>query len=480
MNTLFKKLALIAVPLSLLSCDKKFEEMNRSVDLVTSPTLEYMIPTIQLNLIEKSYYTHYTMLGILSQQIQGANMDSYKSQGTTMAHLFDDIYPKTIKNVVDVIEKTKGDPELVNFRAMASIMRAYEISRMTDAYGDVPYSEAGLGYEGGKLYPKYDSQQDIYNGIIAEIKAAIKAFDPAKKPVPAKSDLIYKGNYEKWKKLGNSLLLRYGMRMVHADPAKAKETVLAAIAGGVMQQNDESFVVYYLPDTYYATTANGNAAANKYDYKLTNVFVDLLKNTNDPRLSVYAMLPDGTTIPEMQKGFKLFESDNTSKKIVSTPNTTTYARFDAPYVHMSYAETEFMMAEAMLRGWTTGDAAAHFQKGLRANLELQSIYGDKGRISPAAIDAYIASAPFDTNNVAEALKTLHTQMWIMFYYNWNEAFAHWRRTGVPSFSPTVDKNLNRRLIYPQSEWNTNTGNLKEAIARQGDDNVMTRIWWDKK
>lgn len=481
MNNFFKKLVLITLPLVVLSCDKKFEEMNKSVDLVTSPTLEYMIPTIQLNLLERSYYTHYTMLGILSQQIQGSNIDSYKSQGTTMAHLFDDIYPKTIKNVVDVIEKTKSDPELVNFWAMASIMRAYEVSRMTDAYGDVPYSEAGLGYEGGKLYPKYDSQQDIYNGMIGEIKAAINAFDPSKKQVPAKSDLIYKGNYEKWKKLGNSLLLRYGMRMVNVDPVKAKETIVTAIANGVMQQNDESFIVYYLPDTYYATTANGNAAANKYDYKLTDAFVDLLKSNNDPRLSVYAMLPDGNTAPDVQKGFRLFESDNTSKKIVSTPNTDTYARFDAPYVHMSYAETEFLVTEAILRGWVAGDALTHFQKGLRANLELQSIYGDKGRISSGAIDNYIASIPFETNNdKAAALKTLHTQMWVMFYYNWNEAFAHWRRTGVPSFSQTVDQKLNRRLIYPQSEWNTNTDNVKEAVARQGDDNVMTRIWWDKK
>src|SRR5690349_13717639 len=89
------------------ACNKDFEQMNKSADLVTAPTMEYMIPTIQLNLFERAYYTHYTMLGILSQQIQGSNMDSYKSQGTTMSHLFDDIYPKTIKNAVDVIEKTK-------------------------------------------------------------------------------------------------------------------------------------------------------------------------------------------------------------------------------------------------------------------------------------------------------------------------------------------------------------------------------------
>jgi len=471
---------LIAATMSivLVSCDKKFGEMNKSVDLVTSPTLDYMIPTIQLNLFERSYYTHYTMIGRLAKHIQGSNIDSYKSQQTTMSHLFDDIYPKTIKNVVDVIEKTKNEPELVNYWAMASIMRAYEISRMTDAYGDVPYSEAGLGYEAQVFYPKYDSQKDIYYGIIDEITNAIGAFDASKKQVPAASDIIYGGDYEKWKRLGNSLILRYGMRMVNVDPEKARAVVTQAIQNGVMTDNGDSFIVYYLPDTYYATTANGNAAANKYDYKLTDVFVDLLKSRNDPRLSVYAMLPDGNSSPDVQRGLILFASDNTADAIVSTPNTKTYADFHSPYVHMSYAETQFLIAEAMLRNWIPGDATSYFQAGIRANMQLQSIYGAGGSISEAAIAEYIANVNFDPTNFDSAFEELHTQAWIMFYYNWNEAFANWRRTGIP-FHGDVDSKINRRLIYPQSEWNTNGANLREAVDRQGEDNVMTRTWWDK-
>lgn len=476
----YKKLTLIvfAMLFTLIACDKKFEEMNKSVDLVTAPTLDYMIPTIQLNLFEKSYYTHYTMIGILSKQIQGSNIDSYKSQSTTMSHLFDDIYPKTIKNVVDVLEKTKNEPDLVNYWAMASIMKAYEISRMTDAYGDVPYSEAGLGYEAQVFYPKYDSQKDIYYGIIDDITKAIAAFDKSKNQIPSSSDLIYGGDYDKWKRLGNSLILRYGMRMVNADPEKARTVVTKAIQDGVMKDNDDSFIVYYLPDTYYATTANGNAAANKYDYKLTDVFVDLLKSRNDPRLSVYAMLPNGNTSPDVQRGFTLFQSDKTDKKTVSTPNTKTYADFHTPYVHMSYAETQFLIAEAILRNWIQGDATLFFHNGVRANMELQAIYGEEGKISEQAISEYIAKLHLDLSNFDSAFEELHTQTWIMFYYNWNEAFANWRRTGIP-FHGDIDSKINRRLIYPQSEWNTNGEHLREALTRQGEDNVMTRIWWDK-
>lgn len=470
----------ISSALVLSSCDKDFEQMNKSEDLVTSPTLDYMIPKIQLNLFERSYYTHYTMLAILSQQMHGSNVDSYKSQSTTMSHLFDDIYANALKNVVDVIEKTKNEPELVNYWAVASILRAYEISRMSDAYGDVPYLEAGLGYEQQVFYPKYNTQKEIYHGICEEIEKAIKSFNTSLKMIPKESDVIYGGNIDKWKRLGYSLLLRYGMRMSNVEPEKAKELVLKAINGGVMNSNDDSFVVYYLPDTYYSTTANGNAAANKYDYKNTDVFINLLKETNDPRLPVYVMLPDENTDPKKQSGFQLFSSDKTNKKIVSTPNINTYARFDAPYVHMSYAETRFLIAEAILKGWTIGDSEAYFKSGIRANMEQQKIYGSKAVISEGDIENYLSSTTFNKTDYNAAFKAIHTQLWILFYFNWNEAFANWRRTGIPNFNDDINKKINRRLIYPQSEWNTNGENVREAVARQGGDDVMTRVWWDVK
>ena len=156
----------VLLALTLFSCDKGFEEMNKSEDLVTEPTLDYMIPTIQLTLFERSYYTHYTMIARLTQQMHMSNVESGRSRSTTMCYLFEYQYSNVIKNVVDVIEKTKNDPNLVNYHSMASIMYAYEISRLTDAYGDVPYSEAGLGYTHQIYYPKYEPQQEIYQVLL--------------------------------------------------------------------------------------------------------------------------------------------------------------------------------------------------------------------------------------------------------------------------------------------------------------------------
>lgn len=482
MKNIISKITSIAFAgLTVLSCnDSRFEELNTNKDLVTSPTLEYMIPTVELQLLERSYYTHYTALGRLSQQIHTSSTDNYKAPSTETAHLFDNLYPNAIKNATDIIIRTEGKADLVNFWSTAVILKAYAISRITDAYGDVPYSEAGLGYEQQIYSPKYDKQEDIYTKMCDDIAAAISKFDTSKKLIPAASDVIYKGDVQKWKRLGNSLILRYAMRMSNVNPAKAQTLVKTASQNGLMMNNSDSFIVYYLPNTYYAATANGNGAAIKYDYKLTDAFVNTMKNTNDPRLSVYAMLPNGDTTPAKQKGYTLFKSDNTDKKTVSTTNHKTYGRYDSPYVHMSYAETRFLLAEAALRGWITGDAEKYFREGVRANLQLQSIYGPNGVIAPDTIETYTANIPFNAANFNEAFKAIHTQMWIMFYYNWNEAFANWRRTNVPNFGDEINNNIARRLIYPQSEWNTNTDNVREAIKNMGEDNAMTRVWWDKK
>ncbi|WP_447951442.1 SusD/RagB family nutrient-binding outer membrane lipoprotein [Chryseobacterium koreense] len=481
MKNFFKQTIMMSfVGCFMISCnDSRFAELNTSKDLVTAPTLDYVIPTVELTLLERSYYTHYTALGRLSQQIHTPSTNDYKSPSTETGYLFDNLYPNTIKNATDIVLRTSNNPELVNYWATAVILKAYAISRVTDAYGDVPYSEAGLGYDQQIFSPKYDTQEEIYTKLCENIAGAIAKFDATKKVIPTTSDIVYKGNIDKWKRFGNSLILRYAMRMAKANPAKAQAFAQKALQDGLMQNNSDSFVVYYLPNTYYATTANGNAAAIKYDYKLTDVFVNLLKDSNDPRLSVYAMLPNGNTAPEVQKGYKLFESDNTPKPTVSTTNHSTYGRYDSPYVHIGYAETRFLLAEAALRGWISGSAESYFRDGVKANLQLQAIYGPKGVIDPAKIDSFTASLPFNASNFNEAFKAIHTQMWIMLYYNWNEAFANWRRTNVPNFGDAVNNNIARRLVYPQSEWNTNTENVRAAANNMGGDHAMTKVWWDK-
>ena len=163
---------------------------------------------------------------------------------------------------------------------------------LTDDYGDIPYFEAGAGYNGHIFYPKYDQQEDIYTDIINELTEAAAALDESATIV--KEDVLYAGDIKKWKKYAYSLLLRAGMRLSKVDAAKAQSTVQAAFAGGVITDNADN--AYMRQDANYlqpiGNMLNGSEAANIY---LAKPFVDHLASTNDPRLSSIAIRYVGAT-----------------------------------------------------------------------------------------------------------------------------------------------------------------------------------------
>ncbi|HEY1008654.1 MAG TPA: SusD/RagB family nutrient-binding outer membrane lipoprotein, partial [Daejeonella sp.] len=78
-------------------------------------------------------------------------------------------------------------------------------------------------------------------------------------------------------------------------------------------------------------------------------------------------------------------------------------------------------------------------------------------------------------------------MWVALfgYMNNIESFSNWRRTGYPVLVPVnypgneTGGIIQRRLRYPAAEQSINTENYNAAIANQGPDTFLTRIWWDK-
>jgi hypothetical protein len=168
----------------------------------------------------------------------------------------------------------------------------------------------------------------------------------------------------------------------------------------------------------------------------------------------------------------------------SEPNINTVLKLDAPMVVISNAEMNFLMAEAIVRGWASGDAASYYQGGISASMRNMAIYGDAAAISTAKINAYLATHTFPASFDAQ-MEQIHSQMWVSLFPDEVEVYSNWRRTGYPKLTPVnITGNLTngtipRRLIYPIVEENLNGPNLKEAISRQGANTLTTRIWWDK-
>jgi len=507
MKSIYNYLLLASLLMLITSCDKGLSELNENK---TSPTS--VDPAFQLNqaVINVSFPTATMVydIGIVQQVISpnggvlaGANFNQdNRSLGGTIWQAY---YRDVIRNTRDVIEHTKNNPERANLMHMARILQAYTFMILTDTYGDIPYTEGGLGYINQLFLPKYDAQQAIYTDIIKELTEATAALN-ANGAIEA-ADILYGGNIAKWKKFGYSLLLRAGMRLSKVDAGKAQSTALAAFNGGVILLNADNAMVRH--DANYlgpiGNMLNGTEGANFY---LTKPFVDSLKKTNDPRLPAIAIrylgaksgaeqtVDKGTTDPTKQIGMPMGKDNGTIVAAAAADGLASFYEYSqvdrrrmtkgtAPVFLVTAAQTHLLLAEAAQRGWiTTGTAQSYYNAGVTAHMEQMASFDLASTVSPGAIGTYLTANPF---NPASALQQINTQYWIASFLNGPETWANFRRTGFPALAAnpyTGDipaGTFIRRLTYPVSEISANTTNVNEAITRQGPDKLETKVWWDK-
>jgi hypothetical protein len=526
---IFKGITLIAgvIMLFLLSsCDKGFEKMNKNPNAYTEPLLTSLFSGVIIRNAgmgsNNTIYPNSKNAGCFVQYFASLHPtqwpgDKYVYKQNYNDGLWISAFPTPNKENQQIIDLTKGKPELVNQYNIARIMRVLILHRVTDLYGDMPYTDADLGFISGVYTPKYDKQADIYADMLKELDEAAKALDPAK-PSFGAADFIYKGSPAKWKMFAYSLMLRLGMRLTKVNPAMAETWVKKAIAGGVMQSNaDMAYLVHaatnsttWNVDSEQLQGAEGpNPSVQGKGYcKLNKTFIDYLQATNDPRLPFYSTLWQGNinianlpanSDPSKQKGLPSGYDYASIKSIYPTwvdddlrnfsePNINTILHLAAPTIFQSYTEVEYLLAEAALRGWGSGTPKEHYDKGVTASLLSQSLYPN-GMTNAAATTAannylaanpYIAGASFD-----KQMEQIHTQFWASNFMNNVETYANWRRTGYPKLTPAkyaineTGGEIPRRLRYPITEQSLNTANYNAALVLQGADTFLTRVWWDK-
>ena len=407
--------------------------------------------------------------------------------------LFDRAYPSQVKQIEDIIHQLTEEENSGTAMGVARIWRAFIYHRLTDLHGDIPYSEAGKGYIDGILKPAYDAQQDIYNDMLAEIEAGIGQLGSDSL---GSADLVFQGDVDKWRKFGNSLMLRLAMRLTEADASTAQSYAQKAISGGTMASNsDIAFLQHTLGPEGINKNGHGEVFTADGNMRMSKTFIDFLKGGNDPRLTIMAVrrsdksnapadiigMPNGLTTGALEAKYGTTSGD------YAEPNRAVFGGEDTAMVFQTYAEVEFLKAEAAVRGWHSGDAATHYNNGVKAAMQMLSmLYPNAASISDAQVSDYLAANPFDS---ASAMEMIHTQYWAATFLNEYEAFANWRRTGIPSLQPfggeavypgnETNGEIPRRMIWPMSEESTNAENYKAAISRQGPNTLTTRVWWDK-
>lgn len=536
-----KKISKYTLILSVLllagtGCRKNFEKINTDPSTYNPSNFDpnYVLTSAQLGYsgsMDFSYDTWRANLIHCSTMIQGLSSvigywnagDKYILNANYTAAYWgfsastptagDGAYPEQVRPIVDVVESTKDKPQLNNLYQIARITKALIFERITDLYGDVPYSQAGKGYYEKTYFPVYDKQQDIYNDLLKEVSDATSKLNPAGDK--ASGDLFYGGDIPKWKRFGNTLLLRIAMRLSKVDPATA-QTYVQKVIGNTMTSNDDN--AFILGDVAGGrTTLNrnsqillGDGGQENFYTRWSKTFIDQLKNTNDPRLGAVAVTklyltenskdqnPNADRNPASQKGMPngkdltltagmgiTLDPSFTAFTDYSSPSPALIKR-NGPTFVLTYAESELLLADAAQRFGIGGSAATHYHDGVVAAMTYLSQYDASASVSATAVENYLTAHPYDP---AKGLEMINTQYWILtntmldFYESW----ANWRRTGFPVLTPinypgnSTGGTIPRRFPYPISEAGSNTENYNKAHnSVPGGDVLTSRVWWDKQ
>lgn len=495
-NRDMKKIIFIGIiALFMGACDEGFEELN------VDPTRPSQIPaanklTAVQKYISSERYDNWranliyqsTMMQHLSSTAGYWSGDKYFWNRGYASSLIDRYYENAIKTVEDLLFQLENEEAPEEMKAIARILRVFAYSRLTDLYGDIPYSEAGKAVIDGVYLPKYDKQSEIYPDLLKELEESAAALGTGTSEFGA-ADVIYNGNQAQWKKLANSLMMRLGFRLIKVDPAASESWVTKAISGGVMTSNDDIFYLRH-------DNNNRNGISEVFDVdgnpRMSKTFIDFLQDGDDPRLPILAArISDGSTQKADLKGLPNGLNSEMLKENTGEENTDAYAEinrsilvdFEAPMIFQTYAEVEFMLAEANVRWGLAGDAETHYNNGVTAAMKQLSLYSEDAVISDSDIDDYLDNSPFDPTN---AIEQINTQYWAATFLNEYETFSNWRRSGFPVLTPVnfpgneTGGTIPRRLTYSQNDASVNAENYQEAISNQGPDLLTTRVWWDKE
>lgn len=394
--------------------------------------------------------------------------------------IWDRWYVGALTNLQEMIRIVENDPGSVNKLAIAKIWRAYLFHRITDLWGDVPYSEAlQANNDPSIITPSYDSQEFIYRDLLNELATATTIMNPDLESLGA-ADPMYQGDLDKWARFANSLRLRLAIRVSGRDAA------LAALHGeAVLTENrliNAETESARFPHTelrplsiysLFNVLVDDNPVVHYYP---SQTFIDLLENKNDPRLDVFAnpteeslifSNPDFVGVPSLALATELgnFTSFNTSA--IDRRFYETALEGNA----MSYSEICFLKAEAALLGWSgAGSTQMQYEEGVRSSMQYY-------QLPDSAISNYLSNdGAFDNT-----LEQIITEKWITFQYRDGfEPFAELRRTGFPDlqnadgslFAPEM---LPQRLPYPEGEVLNNSENVRSVGV--GINDLDSKVWW---
>lgn len=406
-----------------------------------------------------------------------------------------------------MVEFAEGSSNQPSYKGLALFLKAWYGFNATLNMGDVPYSEAGLYYE-GNVRPKYDKQADVFAGILNDLEQAATYFGEG---YNFDGDIMFGGDALKWQKLCNAMQLKVIQTMSKKVSAEQKNRFAQIVNNEpLLTGNADNFKLVYSAsgnsDEIFPFYQNG--AQFRGYASLSKLTVDALKNLEDRRLFYFAdpaqkKIDEGLT----ESDFEAYVGGLSSlPNSVLQPNglageyslvNLRYTQFmdNDPMLIFTYSEQCFIIAEAIEEGWLSGNAQTYYQNGVKAQLEYyKNLPNTADFVHGMAIDQeyidnyFTGNAAYATNgSKTDRLHQIWIQRWLIDFFQGNGGnYFQFLRTEYPEYPLDPATNLNpdskttypKRWMYPTSEQSTNPDNYKKAIQDQfGGNDATNQIPW---
>lgn len=472
------------------SCTKDFQKINTNNNSPSSTRPEYhfteAITQTAYAYQENAFDRRPAALGRYITLVRNNDYETFRWTAVD----WNDIYQRAM--IIKTMQEEATTTAQPVYVATGNILMAFNISYLTDLYGDVPYSQALQSVSTGNIKPAYDKQQDIYMSLLKLLKDANEQLRTNGSGIDASADALYAGKALQWRKLANSLRLRLLLRCskVYANAfTEMQEIINNSDLYPIFTGNTDNAEVIYQgvkKDDSWPGGAKNMIDADFAKTKASKELVDALIARNDPRLAVWVAPVASTTgstvdhnqyvgVPHALANPADYNGGETHQSVLSSffrQDKATGLKASL----MIYPEVCFILAEAVQTGKVTVSsktASSLYHDGIEASMDY---YGVKAQ---AATQAYYDSPLVKYDGTQ---KQLIIQKWLAMLFRGSEGWFDFRRTGFPEFVAgpmAFQPQFPVRYCWPTSEPNVNNDSYRAAIAVFGADDINTKMWYLK-
>jgi len=474
----------IVLIIALTSCDD-FEELNINPNEPTKVSSGVLFTSA----IRTSVQTTSNEAFLLSNNIAQLTAKTLRAEVDFYGwNAFPTVWEGLYESLTDLsslisIAREENNDKMVG---AAMVFESWIFSELTNAYGDIPYSDAIKGEE-SVFTPKYDTQASIYQDLLDKLDLAISML---KGSGTISGDILYNGDASKWIKFANGLKLR--LLMYASNKIDVSTSFKLVVDQGVLFESNEDQDVLNFLNSFPNQFPTIPLKQGDFDaVAISKSALDLMELYHDPRLSRYAR-PDNLNFeaPEftgVANGVGGQTGSRLGLSYFDYPGHVTASEIGINYadgIIMSYAEVEFLIAEAIAKGWLSGDLESHYKKGIQASHEYYQVnYTPFGWTD---FENFYQNSGVGYTSTMDIWK----QKWLSLYFSALDPYYEVRRwyveaggwDALPFLNPPIGNNSNNyelpmRFLYPGQEQSLNAENYNEANSRYSTSKLINGKMW---